>query len=48
MKNCFKQRYEIKTDKSGVLNVFVQGNIAGITLTTPVFMTVHDLGTNRK
>jgi hypothetical protein len=30
------------------LNVFVQGNIAGITLTTPVFMAVHDLGTNRK
>ena len=43
-----QQRYEIKTEKCGVLNVFVQGNIAGITLTTPVFMTVHDLGTNRK
>ncbi|XP_054165492.1 uncharacterized protein ZK1073.1-like [Oppia nitens] len=37
---------DIKTNKCGPISVYVQGNINNITLTTPVFMTVHDLGTN--
>lgn len=42
------QHYEIKTDNTGYLNVYVQGNIETLLPTTPVFLTVHDLGANRE
>ncbi|CAG2172381.1 unnamed protein product, partial [Oppiella nova] len=37
LSNLTLYRYEIKTEKSGVLNIYVQGNIASITLTTPLY-----------
>ncbi|XP_053211805.1 uncharacterized protein ZK1073.1-like isoform X2 [Panonychus citri] len=41
-----EMRYELKTPKCGYLNVYVQGDLNQVTLTTPVFLTVHDVGTN--
>ncbi|KAI1303203.1 Uncharacterized protein HDE_02292 [Halotydeus destructor] len=41
-------KYEIKTEKCGKLQVYVQGTIQSISLTTPVFLTVHDIGTNHR
>ncbi|RWS11352.1 uncharacterized protein B4U79_04755 [Dinothrombium tinctorium] len=39
-------RYELKTEKCGILHVYVQGNIQNLTLTTPLFLTIHDIGSN--
>lgn len=44
----FTQQYEVRTENCGYLNVYVQGDIESINPRTPVFLTVHDLGVNRK
>ncbi|XP_076367718.1 uncharacterized protein ZK1073.1-like [Tachypleus tridentatus] len=39
-------KHEVKTQTCGVLNVFTQGSTKNITDNTPVFLTVHDMGSN--
>lgn len=41
-----EMKHLIKTDKCGIISVFVQGNIQNIRDRTPVFLTVHDMGCN--
>ena len=42
------QRQIVRTEKCGKVNVYIQGSYKTVTNTTPVFLTVHDIGTNRK
>ncbi|XP_022247744.1 uncharacterized protein ZK1073.1-like [Limulus polyphemus] len=39
-------RHEIKTERCGIITVFVMGSTKGMTDNTPVFLTVHDMGCN--
>jgi len=41
-----EERHIIKTEKCGKVNVYVQGTVQAVTNTTPVFLTVHDIGCN--
>ncbi|XP_015789206.1 uncharacterized protein ZK1073.1 [Tetranychus urticae] len=41
-----EMRYELKTSHCGIVNAYVQGDLSQVTLTTPVFLTIHDVGTN--
>lgn len=41
-----EKKYEINTNRCGIIHVIVQGNCKTMTKVTPVFLTVHDLGCN--
>jgi hypothetical protein len=43
-----EKRHEVRTDHCGTLQCYVQGDPEQVHAMMPVFLTLHDLGSNRK